>query len=227
VSESTTQKPDETTTSTGTTTTVTSQAAPDVQALMAKVASLEKQLSDKMSSQGGMDLNEKVKLEREDKDKKSSETKLLEAAWSFNHTSAEFLRQNESVMPSEISEIFKAAEREKYESAVQKANATKSAIIQCFFSQQANLDLLTESGKNRLADFLKLTKNGKEERANDTYENIFEPALSTLKKVKKAEELTRSKMGFRDGKGDGQYKEKLMNLSRQHYLGEKNNVKSV
>ena len=60
-----------------------------------------------------------------------------------------------------------------------------------------------------------------EEKAKEIYENLFEPALGTLKRVKKAEELSRSKMGYREGsKGDAQYREKLMSLSKKHYLGE-------
>ena len=168
-----------------------------------------------------MTLNEKAKLEREDLESKTKQSKQLESALTFNLTSSEFLKQNESVLPSEIGDIFRLAEKEKYENAIQKANATKAAIIQSFFSQQSNLDLLTESQKSTLDDYLKLTKNGKEEKAKEIYENLFDPALSTLKRVKKAEELARAKMGYRDGKGDTHYREKLMKLSRQHYLGEK------
>ena len=167
-------------------------------------------------------LNDKVKYERDNRDKRESDSKQLESALTFNLTSSEFLKMNESILPKEISEIFEAASKEKYESAIQKANATKAAIIQSFFSQQTNVDMLTESQKSTLEDYLKLTKNGKEEKAREIYDNLFEPALGSLKRVKKAEELYRSKNGFRgDSKGDSQYKEKLMSLSRRHYLGEK------
>lgn len=196
-----------------------SQGHADVQALMAKIAELEKRLGSGPPKE--VDLNQRVKQEREDRERKSSDTKTLEAAWSFNHTSADFLKQNESLLPSEISDIFSAAEKEKYESPIHKANATKSAIVQSFFSQQDNVDLLTDSQKSFLADYLKLTKNGKEDKAHEMYINLFEPALSTLKKVKKAEALAREKMGYRDGKGDSQYKDKLIKGSKHHYFGEK------
>lgn len=194
----------------------------DVQALRDKLAALEKEKESWQSSKDvNLSLNDKVKREREDREKKDSNTKNLESALTFNLTSAEFLKANESVLPKEIGEIFQAAEREKYESAVEKANATKAAIVQSFFAQQANVDLLTDNQKAVLSDYLKFTKNAKEEKAKDIFENLFEPALSMLKRVKKAEELGRNKMGFRDGsKGDTQYKEKLMNLSKKHFLGE-------
>ncbi len=195
----------------------------DIQALKDKIAALEKEKSEwSKDKDKDIDLNEKLNRERQDQDKKNSESKSLESALTFNLTSAEFIKSNESVLPKDISDIFKLAEREKYDSPVHKANATKAAIIQSFFSQQENEDLLTPSQKSSLADYLKLTKNGKEEKAREIYDNLFEPALNSLKRIKKAEELNRSKYGYKsDSKGDSQYKEKLMGLSRKHYLGEK------
>lgn len=196
----------------------------DVQALKERIAALEKEKQE-WSSKGGnkddLSLNDKVKREREDQDKKNHDSRMLESALTFNLTSSDFLKQNESLLPSDISDIFKAADKETYEGAIQKANAIKSAMVQRFFNEQSNVDMLTESQKSVLADYMKLTKNGKEEKARDIYDNLFEPTLNVLKRVKKAEELTRSKMGYRNDKGDSQYKEKLMSLSRKHYLGEK------
>jgi hypothetical protein len=193
----------------------------EVQALKEKIAALEKEKEGWKPSNVDLSLNDRVRRDREDRDKKDSSTKNLESALKFNLTSADFLKANDSVLPKEIGEIFQAAEREKYDSAIQKANATKSAVIQSFFAQQANVDLLTDNQKIVLSDYLKLTKDAKDEKAKDIYENLFEPALSMLKRIKKAEELGRTKMGFRDGsKGDTQYKEKLMGLSRKHFLGE-------
>lgn len=198
------------------------QGGDDVQALKDRIAALEKEKSDWSSKKDqDLSLNDKVKLERDDQDKKASEAKMLESALTFNLTSADFLKQNESILPKDIGDIFKASDKEKYDSAIHKARATKAAIIQSFFAQQSNVDYLTESQKSVLADYLKLTKNGKEERAKEIYENLFEPALGTLKRVKKAEELGRASFGYKDSKGDAQYKEKLMGLSRKHYLGEK------
>lgn len=191
----------------------------DVQALRDELAALKKEKADWASKD--MSLNDKVKLERDARDKKDSSSKDLESALTFNLMSAEFLKENESVLHSEIKEIFAAAQKEKYESAIEKANATKAAVLQSFFSHQFNLELLTAKQQVSLADYLKLTKTAKEEKAKDLYENLFEPALQSLKRVKKQEELGRSKLGFKDGSKDSQYRDKMMALSRQHYLGEK------
>lgn len=192
----------------------------ELQSLKDQIASLMKEKEDWGKKE--LSLNDKVKIENDDRVKKDSDTRKLESALTFNLTSAEFIKINESILPKDISDIFKAADREKYESAIDKANATKAAIIQSFFSQESNVEFLTPSQKSALADYLKLTKNGKEDKAREIYENLFEPSLATLKRVKKAEELYKSKNGFRgDSQGDSQYKEKLMALSKKHFLGEK------
>jgi hypothetical protein len=194
----------------------------DVQALKDRLAALEKEKQEwSLKKDQDLSLNEKVKREREDQDRKASEASQLESALKFNLTSADFLKANESILPKEVGDIFKAADQEKYDSAVHKANATKAAIVQSFFSQQANTDLLTESQKVTLSDYLKLTKNAKEFKAREIYENLFEPALASLKRVKKAEELSRSTHGFRNSLGDSQYRERLMKSAKHHYLGEK------
>jgi hypothetical protein len=206
----------------------TDQKAPDeVQVWKEKVAALEKEkqewLSKTKETPNEVTLNDKVRLERESTDKKTQESKLLESALTFNLTSTDFLKQNESVLPKDISDIFKAADREKYDSAIHKANATKAAIVQSFFSQQSNVDYLTDSQKNALADYQKLTKNGKEEKAKEIYENLFEPALSTLKRVKKAEELARANQGFGGNTDSDQaYKEKLQKMAEQKLFRGKN-----
>ncbi len=166
-----------------------------------------------------LSLNDKVKLERDALDKKASEGKALESALMFNMGAAAFLKENGSILPKEIEEIFKAADKETYENAIQKSNATKAAIIQSFFSQQSNVELLTENQKSALADYLKLTKNGKEEKAKDVYDNLFDSALGTLKRVKKAEELNRAKLGLgSDGGIDQAYKEKLSKMAEKKFF---------
>jgi hypothetical protein len=125
-------------------------------------------------------------------------------------------------MPNEIQEILTAAEKEKYDSATEKASAIKRAFIESFFAVQDNVDLLTTAQKATLDDYLKLTKNGKEAKAETVFENLFEPALETLKKVKKAEELGKARSGYASSsKVEDGYKARLMSGSKKTYLGEK------
>jgi hypothetical protein len=197
----------------------------DIKSLKDQIAALQKEKESWSKPKDSPDpsLSDKVKKQQDDQIKKNFDSKQLESALMFNMGSAEFLKTNESLLPKDVADIFKVAEKEIYGSATEKANACKAAIIQSFFSQQANHEVLTPSQQSILADYLKLTKNSKEEKATEIYDNLFEPTLSAMRRVKKAGELNRSKHGFRNGStGDSQYKEKLMTLSRKHYLGEKN-----
>jgi hypothetical protein len=164
------------------------------------------------------DLKEKARKQREADDKKNNDSKALENALKFSLKSDEFLKTNAALLPKEVSDIFKAAEKENYSNAIEKDAALKSGLIQIFFSLQANVDLLTPGLKSQLDDYLKLTKTGKQEKAQQIYDSIFEPAFEMLRREKKAEEL-RKGYGASTGSED-EYKQKLMGLSKKHYLGE-------
>ncbi len=123
-----------------------------------------------------------------------------------------------------MSDIFARANKETYDNAIDKANEIKSALVESFFAIQSNLDLLTQSHKETLADYLKLTKNGKRDKAQETYTNVFEPALEMLKAVKRSEEVNKSRNGYAGNDFDKSYKDKMTALSRQHFLGEKQNA---
>ncbi len=166
------------------------------------------------------DLKKKADDQRALDEKKTSDNRALEKAVRFSMGAEGFLKTNESLLPKDVADIFKAAEKEKYDTVVEKDRAITSGIVQAFFSVQSNLDLLTTSQKTALEDYLKLTKTGKEEKAREVYDNIFEPTFEMLKRIKKAEAI---------GKGGGgtstdaetAYKNKLIAGSRKHYLGEK------
>jgi hypothetical protein len=167
-------------------------------------------------------LVDKVEADNKAKEKSLSDSKKLEAALTFNLTSDKFVNEHKSILPKEIGDIFAAAEKEKYDSAIDKANATKAAIIQSFFSLQANVDLTTPAQKTAIEDYLKLTKKGKEEKASEIFVNIFEPTLEMIKRIKKAEEVSKGKSGYLEGSpADNSYRDKLVLGSRKHFLGDK------
>lgn len=168
------------------------------------------------------DLNSRVKKERKASEDAKNQTKRLESSLKFNMGISEFVKTNADILPSEVPEILKAADKEKYDSAGEKAAAIRTALIKAFFEVQAHVDLLTPSQKTSLEDYLKLTKNGREEKAEFIFENLFEPALAMLKKLKKAEEVGKANSGFAmTGKVEDDYKERLMATSRKTHLGQK------
>lgn len=175
--------------------------------------------------QGGKEsdkLIERAERERADAQKRSSDTRVIEQALSFNMGVDEFVKRNSDVLPKDAADIVRIANTENYDSAQAKASAIKAALIQKFFTVQANMDNLTRSQREQLDDYLKLTNTGKQEKAASIYENILEPALETHRKVRKAEELARSRLGFTQGsEGQNAYRDKLLKGSRKTYLGEK------
>ena len=168
------------------------------------------------------DLQKKAAKEREEKDKRNSDSKRLESALKFNLGAQDWLKQNETLLPKNIAGIFAAAEKETYENAIDKDSAIKAGVVQEFFSVQANVDLLTPGLKSALEDYLKLTKNGKQDKAQHIYDTVFEPAFAMLKAVKKAEQLNNGQKNQTDG--EKALAERMMKLSKKHYLGEKENA---
>lgn len=167
-------------------------------------------------------LNDKVQKEREAKEKALNESKRFENVLRFTLSVGDFVQSNSDILPSDFPELLKAADKEKYDTEMEKAAAIKSAMIQSFFSIQSNMDILTNNQKNALDDYFKLTKNGKAEKSEYIYENIFEPALEMTKRIKKVEELNKAKSGAVGGsKIDNDYKARLMAASRKTYMGEK------
>lgn len=164
-------------------------------------------------------LADKARKEREEKEKSAKSEKSLESALRFNMGGPNFLKDNVGLLPKNIESIFAAAEKETYETQIQKANEIKVGIVGEFFAVQANHDLLTGPQKSELEDFLKLTKNGKQERVETIYAMIFEPTLETLRKVEKAKQLNTGTKNQTDG--EKALVEKMMKRSKAHYLGDK------
>lgn len=167
---------------------------------------------------GSSDLHEKAaKLKETDAEVKSNE-KSLEDAIRFSVDAPEFLKKNASLLPKETADIFTFADKENYSGPIEKDKAIKSGIIQSFFSVQSNVDNLTSGQKNNLEEYLKLTKTGKQERAQEVYKMIFEPAVEILRREKRADAL---RSGLVTGSSsEDAYKQRLINGSKKHYLGE-------
>lgn len=195
----------------------------DEKAERAKLEERLAKLEGKGKDKDDDDLEIKARKEREAKEAAAGDSKKLEEALRFSLGAKDWLKANASILPKDIEGIFNAAEKETYGSALEKDAAIKSGLIQNFFKVQANLDLLTSGPKSDLEDWLKLTKNGKEEKAQQIFKSVFEPAFEMLKRIKKAEQLNQGGH-VNSSEVDAQYKERLIKKSRQHYMGEKENA---
>jgi hypothetical protein len=192
--------------------------AAEIAALKAQIAKLEGGGKKDTGTQDDPDLGDKARRARADQEAAAARAKNLESAIKFNLKAPEFLKANESLLPKDAADIFAQAEKEKFEDAIEKDAAIKSGLVQSFFSIQSNVDLLTAGQKAMLDDYLKLTKTGKQDKAQQMYDMVFEPAFEMLKRTKRAEALSK---GYSADNSDDAYKKKLMSLSKKHYLGEK------
>lgn len=164
-------------------------------------------------------LDEKARLERESREKDAQNASALESAIGFNMKAREWASTNAALLPDSIQGIFVEAEKENYANAVEKANAVKSAIVSEFFAVQENLDLLTENQKAELANFSKLTKNEREQRVKSIYDSIFEPTIESLKRMRKAEQVSKGHGNPSDA--EAAYLKKMTELSKKKYMGDK------
>ena len=168
------------------------------------------------------DLNQRVADDKKEKEERAAEGKKLERALTFTLQSEKFIKEHESILPKDMVDIFAAADKEKYDSPVEKSNEIKSSLISSFFKVQANLDMLTASQKSAVEDFEKLTIKAKREKAEEVYTNIFEPALVTLKAVKKAEEVTKANSGIGNTTdSEKTYINNIIKSSQNHYFRSK------
>lgn len=193
----------------------------DIEALRGENDALKKRLEalegkNNPPPQDDKDLLEKARMQKEADAKGKTDVASLESSLKFTMGLTDFVKTNESLLPSDFKAIVEAAEKETYDSAIQKASAIKSAIIKGFFEVQENLDLLTPSQKNQLDDYLKLTKTGREEKATGLYDMIFEPAFEMQKRLRKADLLSK---GHGDGSNDS-YKKRLVERAKKHFLKE-------
>jgi hypothetical protein len=182
----------------------------------AKIAELEAKLKPAPKPEDD-ELHDKARKSREIDEKDAGRIKRIESAVAFNMKSSDFLKANASLLPADVEDIFKQADKETYTDQAEKADAIKAGVVQAFFRVQSNYDLLTSGQKAQLDEYLKLTKNGKQEKAQAVFDMIFEPAFEMLKRTKKAEALNK---GHGDGT-DESYRNRLHQSSMKHYRLEK------
>lgn len=196
-------------------------AGVDVTALLRRIEQLENEKkpttqTTQQQTDSNDDLQRKAELKRQSDEAESLKAKKLEKAVTFTLGAPEWLKNNITLLPKTIEGIFKAADGETYGSSVDKAADLKVGIVAEFFAQQENLDQLTDQQKVALEDFKKLAKDVKRERVDKIYDDIFEPTLNMVKKVKRAEQIS---LGLGDKGGtSGAYENKMKELSSKHYL---------
>ena len=187
--------------------------APDITVLLEKIEALEAKLNAPPKSED-KDLLDKARQDRSRLEDEGRSNQALESALKFDLSASQWVKENSALLPSDVADLFEAAKKENYASAVDKANAIKAGIIQSYFGVQSNIDMLTQSQKNKLDEYLKLTKNVRDSKAPEIYESLFEPTFEMSKRLRKADLLSR---GLGDSTND-HYKKRLIEGAKKHYL---------
>lgn len=186
------------------------------QTLMARLEALEKKGNPAPPPPPEDDLALKASKDQKSKDDALAESKKTENALKFSLQSAEWLKTNAALLPKTIEGIFLQAEKEVYGSAIEKASAIKVGIVSEFFSLQSNLDLLTEAQKISLADFKKLTKTDKQDRVQQVYDMVFEPAFESLKRETRAKQVREGDVD--PGNAKAAHAKRMSDLSKAKFL---------
>ena len=166
-------------------------------------------------------LADKVKLENETKQKQEGEKAKLTSALRFVMGADKFIEEHKTILPKEVADIFAKANKESYDSDVEKANAMRAGVIESFFSVQANMDILIPSQKSQIEEYLKLTRKARDEKSAEVFVNVLEPSMHMLKQLKKAEELAKTGRDGTLGEGQagiqGEIVKRMVDLSKKHY----------
>lgn len=169
------------------------------------------------------DLAKKAEKERKLAEEGKGKTKRIQQALKFEMSLPEFTKNYKGIVPKDFDGILERANKENFDDAVAKSIAIKSSFLSTFFTVKDNYDSLTASQKEVVDGFLAQTKIGREEQAEKLYETIFEPALESIKKVRKAEQVNRARNGLSEGGNSvmDDYKDRLVKQSEAAYLKRK------
>lgn len=189
----------------------------EIKAMRAEITELKGKGAAGAGAGNDPSIAERVEAERKVREKNKLETDKIERDISYNMGILKFAEDHKSHLAENIGEIITAADKQKFDNHAEKASTLRTEIIDAFFKVQSNLDILTPAQKRNLADFQKLTKDGKRQESEKVYESVFEPALEMVKRVKKAEELNLAARGFATAQGGplAAYKAKLYEAAKR------------
>lgn len=189
----------------------------EMTAMKAEIAALKAAKTPEPLKTPDPSLADKVEADRLAKEKLTESSAAIERNVAFNFGVKRFVEDHKAFLPENVVAIIDLAEKEKYDSVGQKAAELRVEIMEAFFKVQSNVDTLTGAQKRNLADFQKLTKDGKRQESEKVYESVFEPALEMVKRVKKAEELNLAARGYATTAAGplGAYKQKLLEAAKR------------
>lgn len=154
--------------------------------------------------------------------KRAAELQDTEFATKFEIGFEAFKKDNKEFLPEQLDYILSTVEAAKLENKVQKVKETKSAIMEVFFKQEKNLNILNETQKAKAKAFIDLTRDAKRESANQYWE-VLEIAIDNLRNEAKYE-AARKSSGIVENSGNDKYAESIFARSTQLNIPARNTV---
>lgn len=190
----------------------------EVETLKAQIAAKDAELAKMKKDFAPNPLLDKAKAGELSAAEQAAKQKIIEQDVTFNLSVGQFVKDHVDLLPKEIEKALEIAKSEKYDSQGAKAAAIRDAMVQSFFKVQDHVDMLTGGQKDALDNYLKLTKNGREEQSAQIFASVFEPALEMIKRVKKAEEVGRANRGLLDkSDADKRYENKMIEATKRRF----------
>lgn len=161
----------------------------------------------------GKDYSEIARQKEDDDKKEKDKTAEMEKSAIFNANLNQFVKDNGPLVSPRLASVVEVANKENFANSTERARELKGAIVKEFFSVESNVKHLTDSQKARLDFFLTQTKNGRAEQITAIWDDLFEPTLELVRKIKSFEEKSSGKV-----KSDSGIKNKFMEVGKKSYL---------
>ncbi len=153
-------------------------------------------------------------IEAEGEKKKQSEKALVEAA-KFTVSLSKIVEDNEAFFPKEIAGIMEVNAKKPYDNELARANDLRASIIESVFSEQKNLDLLSETAKIKVQEFFGFNKTKKEE-VSQTYWEYVLTALDTNNRITKLDRISKARNGINMSSGwEKDHEDKIFGLTKK------------
>lgn len=147
----------------------------------------------------------KIKADAEAKAKAES---ALKSAMGFNLTRATFMTDNKQYLPATIETVVKALSGRQYKSEQEEADNYRKIILDEVFESQANIDLMPESAKAKIAKYKSMADSDRVNNAGDYFELV--DTFLTLKKGIAQKEFNKNGTGG----GSDAYAQKFADLGK-------------
>ena len=162
---------------------------------------------------------DKAKADFENQSKTDAQLKEVEDATRFELTFPTLKENYKNYLPKETDNIMSIVDSQKFNNTSEKVREKRVNLMDAFFAEQKNIDVLNDTMKNKVNKYQALTQDAKRSESNKYWE-VFEIALDNLKtadKVRQAQKANGTTMSDEDEVAT--YSKKIFDKGFATYLG--------